>query len=249
MQYSGYDKTFRYDVVNSALKAYETLLEKERQGERLLHRPKDWNRVERRKEKESRKAKWYKKGGEESVIFVPYTQNSELKKRYAKQKQRSGVKIKVIERPGRTLKSFIQRPDPFKGKNCGRKDWFICESGGKGDCSMENVNYEIVCQLECRVKDIYTGESLNNGYVRGKKHLELLKSKSKESVLWKHCIGQHEGKVSKFKINVTGRFGGDSMMRQITEGIKIENIEVGRIMNERTEWNMTKVNKVNIDVN
>ena len=41
----------------------KTLLEKERQGERPLHRPKDWNRVERRKEKESRKAKWYKKGG------------------------------------------------------------------------------------------------------------------------------------------------------------------------------------------
>ena len=85
--------------------------------------------------------------------------------------------------------------------------------------------------------------------MRGKKHLELLKSKSKESVLWKHCIGQHEAKVSKFKMNVMGRFGGDSMMRQITEGIKIENMEVGRIMNERTEWNMTRVNKVNVDVN
>ena len=38
------------------------------------------------------------------------------------------------------------------------------------------------------------------------------------------------------------------MMRQITEGIKIENMEVGRIMNEN-EWNMTRVNKVNVDVN
>ena len=37
------------------------------------------------------------KGGEESVMFMPYTQNSELKKRCAKQIQRSGVKIKVIE--------------------------------------------------------------------------------------------------------------------------------------------------------
>ena len=50
-------------------------------------------------------------------------------------------------------------------------------------------------------------------------------------------------------MNVTGRFGGDSMMRQITEGIKIENMEVGRISNERTEWNMKRVNKVNVDVN
>ena len=38
-------------------------------------------------------------------------------------------------------------------------------------------------------------------------------------------------------------------MRHVTEGIKIENMEVGRIMNERMEWNMTRVNKVNVDVN
>ena len=111
---------------------------------------------------------------------------------------------------------------------------------------VENINYEIVCELECRVKDIYTGESSNNGYVRGKKHLELLKDKNKESILWKYCVEQHEGVVSTFKMNVTGRFGGDSMMRQITEGIKIENMEVGRMMNERREWNMTRVNKVNV---
>ena len=246
IQYSGYDKTFRYDVVNSALKAYETLLEKERQGERPLHRPKDWNRIERRQEREDRKTNWYKKGNEESVIFVPYTQNSELKKRYVEQIQKSGIRIKVVERPGRTLKSLIQKPDPFKEKRCGRKDCFVCESGGKGDCMVENINYEIVCEQECKKKDVYIGESSNNGYTRGRKHLELMKSKHRDSILWRHCVEQHEGIRKGFKMNVTGRFGSDSMSRQITEGVKIENMEDGRLMNERSEWNMTRISKMRI---
>ena len=41
MQYSGYSKTFRYEVVDSALKAYKTRNE---EGERPLHQPKEWRK-------------------------------------------------------------------------------------------------------------------------------------------------------------------------------------------------------------
>ena len=34
MQYSGYSKKFRYEVVNSALKAYETRKKADQEGER-----------------------------------------------------------------------------------------------------------------------------------------------------------------------------------------------------------------------
>ena len=37
MQYSGYDKKFRYEVVDSALKAYRARQETELKGERLMH--------------------------------------------------------------------------------------------------------------------------------------------------------------------------------------------------------------------
>ena len=44
MQYSGYTKQFRYQVVDSALKAYRVRQEADRDGLKPLHRPKGWNR-------------------------------------------------------------------------------------------------------------------------------------------------------------------------------------------------------------
>ena len=37
MQYSGYDKKFRYEVVDSALEAYRTTQETVLKGKRLMH--------------------------------------------------------------------------------------------------------------------------------------------------------------------------------------------------------------------
>ena len=47
LQYSGYDKNFRYDVVNSALKAFENIKPKAAAGMRPINRPKNWNNTER----------------------------------------------------------------------------------------------------------------------------------------------------------------------------------------------------------
>jgi len=47
MQYSGYSEKLRYEVVNSALKAYETRKKADQGGERPLHRPREWKRGER----------------------------------------------------------------------------------------------------------------------------------------------------------------------------------------------------------
>ena len=40
----------------------------------------------------------YKKGGNEAVIFVPATPNSQLQRRYEKEIKRRGFKIKVVEK-------------------------------------------------------------------------------------------------------------------------------------------------------
>ena len=47
MQYSGYSKKFRYEFVDSALKVYKTRNEVDEEGERPLHRPKEWRKDER----------------------------------------------------------------------------------------------------------------------------------------------------------------------------------------------------------
>ena len=81
MQYSGY----RYEVDNSALKAYETRKKADQEGERPLHGPREWNREEQDQEKARKRSNWYKKGGNEAVIFVPATPNSQLQRRHQKE--------------------------------------------------------------------------------------------------------------------------------------------------------------------
>jgi len=46
MQYSGYSKKFRYEVLDSAVKAYRARQEAELKGARPMHRLKGWRKDE-----------------------------------------------------------------------------------------------------------------------------------------------------------------------------------------------------------
>ena len=246
MQYSGYCKEFRYDVINSAHKAYQDIIEQVENNERPLYRPKDWRREERRNERENRRKNWFRKDDSESVIFVPYIEGSRLKKRYEQKVRESRLKIRIVEQTGRKLKSVLQKSDPFKATDCNREDCFVCKSGGKGDCYISNVTYEVTCQPTCLRKNVYKGETSNSAYTRGKKHIELLRSKHRDSILWKHCVQHHDGRMQEFRMNVIGRFHNDSLLRQVTESIEIENTPEETLMNMQTEWNITRTPRIAI---
>ena len=94
MQYSGYSEKFRYEVVILALKAYETRKKGDQEGERPLHRLKEWKREERDQGKAKKRSNWYRKGGNEAVILVPATKNSQLQRRYQKEIKRQFATIK-----------------------------------------------------------------------------------------------------------------------------------------------------------
>ena len=237
MQYSGYTKTFRFDVFNSATKAYEAAQQKEENGERPLHRPKEWERVRRKKEQTEKKKSWYKRNGEESVIFVPCTPKGELKKAYEEEIRNSSLKIKVIEQTGTKVKDIIHKKDPFKTGKCNRQDCFVCTTGGKGNCSKDNVNYLISCTEECRQNDLYHGESSYNAYTRGSEHLQKYNNNSNKSMLLDHCNKVHDGRRVNFRMDVTSTFHNDSTKRQIMEGLEIENTPRNRLMNSKSEWN------------
>ena len=55
-----------------------------------------------------------------------------------------------------------------------------------------------------------------------------------QSVLRRHASDCHNGVISDYVMNVTGVYHGDTMLRQITESIKIR--REGSI-NNKTEWN------------
>ena len=74
-----------------------------------------------------------------SVVFVPATPGSELKRRYGTAIQLCRVGIKVMETSGRTIKSMVQKSDPFKRARCDDKEnCMICKVEGnpKIECSV-----------------------------------------------------------------------------------------------------------------
>ena len=246
MQFSGYSQPFRCTVVDSALNAIKLIREKEALGIRPINRPKEWRRVEREKEKLEKKQSWYKSGGFDSVLFVPATPESKLKNMYQREVAKSGFRVKVVEKVSTSLKSRLQKSNPFKPRRCERRDCFVCTTG-TGNCGHEGITYEIDCLGGCEEKDIYKGESADNGYTRGKKHQnDLQKRNIKNSALWRHCRDIHGSRMQEFKMSVTGVFKDDAMLRQITEAVQIENVDPVRLMNTRAEWNMTRVPRATI---
>ena len=78
MMHSGYPEKYRVDTLTRAFRIYDKMVEEDNSGTRPLYRPKDWNVVTRRKEKEKIKFEWSTRGGHIAPIFVPPTPNSEL---------------------------------------------------------------------------------------------------------------------------------------------------------------------------
>ena len=129
---------------------------------------------------------------------------------------------------------------------CRREDCFVCTSGGSGSCSKNSVRYDIICKEECKIEDIYEGETSYNGYTRGQKHRSAYENEDDSSILWKHCVSKHESKRVEFKMNVKKSFEKDTMMRQIDEGVTIYNTPNERLMNSRSEWNIVSIPETRI---
>jgi hypothetical protein len=249
MQYSGYEQAFRYDVARSAVSAYQTMMENEARDIRPINRPKNWHKEERVELKEKKKREWYKQGGFDTVLFVPSTPRGKLKHMYEHEIKRSGLRMKVVERTGRTLKSQLQTSNPFKQGGCERQNCFICTTTKKGNCAAEGITYKIECDDESCARNKYKGETAGNGYTRGNKHLTDLAARNENnSPLWRHCIEEHNGELQTFQMSVTGSYRNDAMLRQIAEAVQIERTATGTLMNDRAEWNMTRVPRTTISV-
>ena len=249
MQYSGYNQAFRYDVTRSAVNAYQTLMENEANHIRPIYRPKDWHKEERMEQKERKRREWYKQGGFDTVLFIPTTPGGKLKHMYEKEIRQSGIRMKVVERTGRTLKSQLQTSNPFHQGGCERENCFICTTTGKGNCATESITYKIQCGGGDCTRNQYKGETAGNGFTRGSKHLsDLAAGNESNSPLWRHCLEEHNGELQTFQMSVTGTFKNDAMLRQISEAVQIERTEAGTLMNDRAEWNMTRVPRTVISV-
>ena len=244
MQFSGHSITMRAQVVRSAMTAYKRAREKDEEGVEPMHRTRDWKKGERMRTKRKKKSNWFRgKGGKkESVIFIPATPGSVLKKRYEKVIDQAKMEIAVVEKPGDTLKKRLQRSDPFRRKFCDKKEkCMVCSGEGGGRCRDESVTYVVLCS-ECEAR--YIGETARNGHTRGIEHRSALRKRDLNSPLYSHCIDRHDGRQVPFHMQVTGTFGGDALKRQIKESVLIMNEPAQRLLNRRDEWRHTTLPRV-----
>ena len=104
LQNLGYKKEYRTEILKSAFNGHKkTQKEAEERHETPMYRPKGYWKMERILEKKAKKKTWFKKGDCDSYIMIPATPNSELKKEVDQIAKNSGLKIKVVERPGKKL--------------------------------------------------------------------------------------------------------------------------------------------------
>ena len=235
MQYSGYCQQFRAETLRSALKAYEEIKRKDAQGIQPMYRDKRWHMEEREESKRMKKSGWFRKGGFRSVMFIPATPNSRLKKQYEAIIKESKIPIRVVERSGTTVKQKLQRSNPLSTGQCADKEnCMVCRTGGK-NCRKEGVNYSITCD-KCGA--VYIGETGRNAYTRGVEHDNDLRNKSKNSVLWRHTSQEHydDDTPPTYTMRVTAINTNDATMRQVVEGIQIQKISPDVIINNRSEW-------------
>ena len=76
--------------------------------------------------------------------------------------------------------------------------------------------------------------------------LDLVGRDTNNSPLWRHCVEEHDRELQTFQMSVTGSYRNVAMLRQITEAVQIENTPTDTLMNDRAEWNMTRVPRVTI---
>ena len=263
MRASGYPESFRREIILSGIKGFEKQVKRDVNGECPLHRPKGYQRDKRDNEKALKRRAWYRPF--DSVFFCPTTPGGELAKRIRgvtrDVAERTGMSIKVVERGGVSLKSQLRSrrsnnicPDA--------NECVIHKSGGRGDCSSQNIVYKGTC-VTCRdngitskpdkyghivrvndsstgISSVYIGETSKTCYVRGKQHLECLSNpdntRSKSNALVKHRELYHNGEEDnvQFQFEVIKSFK-KPLERQVWEGVEIHSSREDIIMNSRLD--------------
>ena len=113
---SGYPHHYRAQILRSGITGFRKKQKVEQDGGRPVNRPDSSNRTQRKKKKFVEVKNWYKRGGNDTVLFVPATPGAEpanrIIERATHNNQGRNWNVKVVETAGRTIKSQLQKSDP-----------------------------------------------------------------------------------------------------------------------------------------
>ena len=153
MKNSGYGPKYRAQILNSALNAFDKMVEEDKTGKKPLHRSRTWNQENRILAKQNKMKNWYKsvdKSGKvyKSILFVPPTPGSgllkELKNREEELNKHKKERIKIVEKGGMKIETLLTNKNPFKNEKCEAKGCPVC-TGEYGDfkipCNKNNTGY------------------------------------------------------------------------------------------------------------
>jgi hypothetical protein len=242
LQFSGYDQSFRYKVLKQALKEYDSKRQQYGESRSMFPNRPDAGRGNRRERQ--KKVKWYSKGGQfDTVMFVEATPGSLLRRKVQEVAKRNRVKVKVVERVGCTIKSLLQKSNPFKILKCGRTNCVICKIDSDFDCRTRGCVYEIRCK-ECNRK--YRGQTGRSTYERTGEHMDDWEKKRDRCPLWRHSMQYHSGAEFEYEIKIVSRCFGKPTRRLITEAVAIDELTPDMTMNNKAEWSYVNLSKVNI---
>ena len=149
MEECGHKENFRAIVAVRIVSRYMNSLQKHQGGVKRLYR----NRREQQAEVaaaggRASKSNWFQKSGATNLLRVPATPDSGLAKAVEAALGRTaaptGLQAKVVEEPGRSVKSVLVRSNQFPRKSCGRK---LCPWMARGEECMERCYVEGVTYL------------------------------------------------------------------------------------------------------
>lgn len=242
MEASGYDAGFRYKVVKAAIRRYRRRLKIWQDGGEMYADIRTPQEIA--DDKNRKKENWYKGDGKyESALFVQPTVGSKLRKEVQIIARRNGMKVKVIEKAGVTVKQILQKSDPYPKKRCTRVDCAVCEYGKPGECRTRGCGYQIKCKDDSKQ---YRGQTGRSVYERTKEEMNELLKKNEKSPLWKHAEEFHEGHWFDMEVKVTDRCFGKPSRRMISESVRIEGLDVEEAMNRKHEWTYIKLDKIHL---
>ena len=264
---SGYNETFRSEIIKSAKNAFSLMIENHTKGIRPLPR----NRHQIIKDRQTRRGgvDWWNRGLQKDmyqcVLFVPPTPGAKLAKliqaKEAILNADSNRRIKVVEGPGIKLKNLIESKNPYPTQPCSIRLCPLCKQTEVSEpsqdrqnrlhCSTPNVGYQITCQT-CRAagKDVrYEGETGRPAVSRAVEHIKGLLNNDKNNPLEKHRRNNHrqEKKKVRFEFNILQRFR-DPLTRQAEEGLRIaHNPEDVKLLNSKKEFYHPPIARIKID--
>ena len=75
-------------------------------------------------------------------------------------------------------------------------------------------------------------------------HQANIRAKLGSCAMYRHIVAKHAGNRPNFQMNVTGIYGYDAMLRQISEAVGIRHSDPKFLMNDKSEWNHQVVPQV-----